>query len=141
MAADQAEKLRTLKPASIDWAQIAEELEETAASIRHALVSDLVVVLHHLLKLQYESSSDEWRGRSRTWKLHAAVHRNRVIDILEESKSLPNRFDEFVRKAYPRARRQAAIETGHKESRYRDTCPWSAAQILDAKFFPEPFKS
>ncbi len=112
-----------------------------AASTRHALVSDLVVVLHHLLKLQYETSPNEWRGRSRGWKLHAAEHRDRVIDFLEESKSLRNRLDEFVRKAYPRARRQAALETGHKESRYPDSCPWSNAQILEPKFFSEPFKS
>ena len=112
-----------------------------AASTRHALVSDLVVVLHHLLKLQYETSANEWRGRSRGWKLHATEHRGRVNDFFEESRSLLNRFDEFVRKAYPRARQQAAIETGHKESRYPDTCPWSNAQILDPKFFPETFKS
>ncbi len=138
---DQANELRTRTPASIDWAGIAEELEEIAASTRHALVSDLVVVLRHLLKLQYETSANEWRGRSRGWKLHAAEHRDRVIDFLDESKSLLNRFDEFVRKAYPRARQQTALETGHKESRYPETCPWSVEQILDPKFFPETFKS
>ncbi len=137
----QARELRAHRPASVDWAGIAEELEEMAASTRHALVSDLVVVLHHLLKLQYETGPNEWRGRSRGWKLHAAEHRDRVIDFLEESKSLRNRLDEFVRKAYPRARRQAALETGHKESRYPEICPWSDEQILNLKFFPETFKS
>ena len=140
-ALHQANELRVHKPPFIDWEQVAEELEEMAARIRLALLSDLEVVLLHLLKLQYETSSNEWRGRSRNWKLHAAEHRDRVLDILEDSKNLRNSMDDFVRKAYPRARRRAALETGHKESRYPDSCPWSAAQILDTSFFPEPFKS
>ena len=137
---DQARELRTRKPVGINWQSVAEELEEVAARIRHALLGDLEVLLQHLLKLQYEPSSNEWRGRSRNWKLHAAEHRDRVIDILEDSKNLRNSIGEFVRKAYPRARRRAALETGHKESRYPDACPWSEAQILDVKFFPESFK-
>ncbi len=137
----QANELRIRKPVGIDWKHVAEELEEMAARIRHALLSDLEIVLLHLLKLQYETSSNEWRGRSRNWKLHAAEHRDRVLDILEDSKNLRNSMDDFVGKAYPRARRRAALETGHKESRYPDSCPWSAAQILDTSFFPEPFKS
>jgi hypothetical protein len=96
---DQAEQLRIHQPVALDWELIAEELAEMAASTRHALVSDLVVVLHHLSKLQYETSANEWRGRSRGWKLHTAEHRGRVIDILEESKSLLNRFDELDRKS------------------------------------------
>jgi|SRR5580698_7785434 hypothetical protein len=138
---NQATELRTRKPGGIDWQHVAEELEEVAARIRHALLSDLEIVLIHLLKLQFETSANEWRGRSRNWKLHAAEHRDRVTDILESEHTLRNKFDEFVDKAYPRARRRAALETGHKESRYPDECPRSVAQILDNEFFPEPFKS
>jgi hypothetical protein len=112
-----------------------------AARIRHALLSDLEIVLIHLLKLQFETSPNEWRGRSRNWKLHAAEHRDRVSDILENEHTLRNKFDEFVDKAYPRARRRAALEIGHKESRHPNDCPWSVPQILDNEFFPEPFKS
>jgi hypothetical protein len=137
---DQARELRTRQPVGINWQAVAEELEEVTARIRHALLGDLEALLQHLLKLQYEPSSSEWRGRSRSWKLHAAEHRDGVIDILEDSKNLCNSMHEFVRKAYPRARRRAALETGHKESRYPDACPWSRAQILDVKFFPESFK-
>jgi hypothetical protein len=137
----QATELRTRKPAGIDWQHVAEELEEVAARIRHALLSDLEIALIHLLKLQFETSANEWRGRSRNWKLHAAEHRDRITDILENEQTLRNKFDEFVDKAYPRSRRRAALEMGHKESRYPDTCPWSIPQILDNEFFPEPFKS
>jgi len=138
---DQATELRTRKPVGIDWEQVAEELEEVAARIRHALLSDLEIVLLHLLKLQYETSTNEWRGRSRHWKLDAAEHRDRVIDILENEHALRNKLDEFVVKGYPRARRRAALETGHEESHYPDACPWSDAQILDTELFPDPFKS
>jgi hypothetical protein len=140
-ALHQANELRIRKPVGIDWKQVAEELEEMAARIRLALLSDLEVILLHLLKLEYETSANEWRGRSRNWKLHAAEHRDRVIDILENEHALRNKLDEFVDKAYPRARRRAALETGRKESRYPDSCPWSAVQILDVSFFPDPFKS
>jgi len=138
---DQATELRTRKPDGIDWQQVAEELEEVAARIRHALLSDLEIVLLHLLKLQFETSANEWRGRSRNWKLHAAEHRNRVIDILENERALRKKLDEFVGKAYPRARQHVTIETGHSKCHYPDECPWSVAQILDTEFFPDPFKS
>jgi|SRR5271163_1653554 len=47
---NQATELRTRKPGGIDWQHVAEELEEVAARIRHALLSDLEIVLIHLLK-------------------------------------------------------------------------------------------
>ena len=53
----QANELRTLKPIGIGWEHVAQELEEMAARIRHALVSDLEVVLLHLLKLQFETTA------------------------------------------------------------------------------------
>jgi Domain of unknown function DUF29 len=137
---NQATELRTRKPAGIDWQHVAEELEEVAARIRLALLSDLEIVIIHLLKLQFETSANEWRGGSRNWKLHAAEHRDRVTDILENEHTLRNKFDEFVDKAYPRARRRAALETGRSKSHDTDECPWSVAQILDNEFFPEPFK-
>lgn len=137
----QAQQLRTCKPSGIDWKHVAEELEEVAARIRHALLSDLEIVLQQLLKLQYETSSNEWQRRSRSWKLHAAEHRNRVVDILENERTLELKLDEFVAKAYPRARQSASLETGHKKDRYPEGCPWSLEQILDTDFFPEPFKS
>jgi hypothetical protein len=138
---DQANQLRVRKPKFIDWEQVAEELEEMSVRLRHALSSDLEIVLQHLLKLQYEPSPNEWRGRSRGWKLHATEHRNRVNDILEDSKTLRNNFADFLAKAYPRARQEAAIETGCLETHYPSECPWSTAQILDTTYFPEPFSS
>ena len=40
-------------------------------------------------------------------------------------------------RAYPRARRQAARETGLPLAIFPQVCPWTTAQVLDTDFWPE----
>jgi hypothetical protein len=39
--------------------------------------------------------------------------------------------------AYPRARRDAAKETGLPLATFPETCPWALAQVLEADVWPE----
>jgi hypothetical protein len=127
---EQTALVRARQYQRIDWEHVAEELEDMGAGVRHALRSDLEIVLQHLLKLQYEPSPNEWRGRARGWKLHAAEHRNRLIDILDDSPSLRNSIPEVIAKAYSRAVEQASIDIGRPEADFPGDCPWSLQEIL-----------
>jgi len=134
---DQGAALRERRVASLDWDNLAEELEEKARRDRDAVVSDLEVVLSHLLKLAYERRSSERKRRERQWKLDVTEHRNRIQDLLEGSGSLESRFEDLKTKAYSRARKLAGIAIGaHQEPLGPLNCPWTKEQILDDSFFP-----
>lgn len=134
---EQAALIRAREYQRIDWDNLAEELEDMSAGLRRALKSDLEIVLQHLLKLQYEPSPNEWRGRSRGWKLSVAEHRSRILDILDESANLRNLVPELIVKAYPRAVEQASIDIGRPEADFPTDSPWSAQEIMEMEF-PDP---
>jgi hypothetical protein len=68
----------------LDWENLAEEIDGLGRSLKHELRSRLIVVLEHLLKLEYSQAIDPRRGWTGT------VRRQRLIieDLLKESPSL-----------------------------------------------------
>lgn len=134
---DQAAVLKEHRAASLDWENLAEELEGMARRDRDALVSDLAVLLTHLLKLAYEHSPLERKRCERQWKLDVAEHRNRAQDVLEASGSLESQFEDSKFKAYRRARKLAGIAIApNQEPLGPLSCPWSKELILNDDFFP-----
>jgi hypothetical protein len=71
---EQASALRQRDADSVDWDNLAEELEDLAARRREALRSDLTIILVHMLKLAYESRPTEKQRRERQWKLDLLEH-------------------------------------------------------------------
>jgi hypothetical protein len=133
----QAQLLHDRETNLVDWDAIAEELEEMGRRERDALVSNLEIVLSHMLKLAYEVRSTERTRNERQWKLDITEHRNRIQDILERSGSLSVRMDQFVAKAYGRARKMAGIAIAKSQQPIGPLqCPWPQPQILDDDFFP-----
>jgi hypothetical protein len=136
---DQASALRERRTFSLDWDNLAEELEDMYAQLEKDLESDLRIVLEHLLKLQFEPSENEWKGRSRNWKVHTIERRARIDTILEKSPKLRQRAAAFVMTQYPVAIRKVATQTSRRRATFPPLCPWSVDQILDPDFFPNPF--
>lgn len=60
------EKLRRQDFASVDWPHLVEEIEDMGRSERRRLESNLIVILLHLLKWQYqpEQRSGRWEARA-----------------------------------------------------------------------------
>jgi hypothetical protein len=50
---------------------------------------------------------------------------------------LRTRQETAYARAYPRARRQAARETGLPLALFPQACPWAPEQVLDADFWPD----
>jgi Domain of unknown function DUF29 len=91
----------------------------------------------HLLKLQYEPSENERRRNERQWKIHTAEHRNRLNDLLDDSRALRNMFEDLKRKAYPRACKRARLALGECfRGEFPAEPPWTDLQLLDDEFFP-----
>jgi signal transduction histidine kinase len=88
----------------LDWENLAEEIDSLGRSLRHELRSRLMVILEHLLKLEYSPAVDPRRG----WV--EAINRERLIveDLLQESPSLRTGLDEIIEQAKSRAARLAS---------------------------------
>jgi hypothetical protein len=128
-ANEQAALLRAGKLSAADIANIAEEIESMGRTEKRELISRLTVLLLHLLKWR---SQPTHRGAS--WRLSVANAR----DDLTDNPSLRVQLADATASAYRRAHRQAAAETGHPESTFPDSCPWTFEQMMDAEFWPEP---
>lgn len=130
-AITNAELLRQGRFSEIDIQHVAEELESMGKSERRELISRLEVLLVHLLKWKFQPGL---RGAS--WEITILKQRDSLEDLLEESPSLRHGLDKTIAKAYDRARRYAAKETGLPLATFPDPCPFAAEQVLDLEFWP-----
>jgi hypothetical protein len=100
------EKLRVRDYSSVDWENLIEEIEDMGRSERKSLKSNLIVVLTHLLKWQYQPEF-----RSGSWKGSIVEHRRRIRDALKDSPSLKPYLQEVFAECYLDAVEQASAET------------------------------
>ena len=106
-ALHQAALVRARRWDLLDITNIAEELETLGRAEFNALVSQLRVVLLHLLKWDFQPER-----RSRSWAGSIAEHRSRIEDQLADNPSLLPRRNEALARAYRLARLAAVTETG-----------------------------
>jgi hypothetical protein len=100
----------------------------------HALTSHLETLLRHLLKSAYQPQGQSW-GHSWVDSIRAA--RTDAQALLARYPHLRTRQETAYARAYPRAHRQAARETGLPLAIFPQVCPWTAAQVLGTDFWPE----
>lgn len=109
----------------IDQGALAEELEDMGRSERRAARSHLVVLLVHLLKWHYQTDQ-----RSQSWRASISNARVAIGFLLEDSPSLDSDMPKYLPKAYEKARRAAADETGLPQSTFPKRCPWRLDLIM-----------
>jgi hypothetical protein len=129
---DQAARLVDLRPKGIDWQNLAEEIESLGRSEKRAIRSDLIVVVTHLLKWQFQP-----RERKAGWRSSIAEHRKRIDEALRASPSLKRYPGTILQEIYPYALSIAAEETNLPETAFPEAYPFTIAQILDPDFYPE----
>ncbi len=129
---EQAALLREGKIAEADLDLIAEEIESMGKTEKRELVSQLTVLLIHLLKWRFQP-----KGRGKSWRLSIANARDEIADLIADNPSLKPMLDDVTAQAYRYARRKAAIETSLDEERFPGQCPWSFAETMDEAFLPE----
>lgn len=126
------EKLQVRDYSSIDWENLIEEIEDMGRSERRSLEINLIVVLTHLLKWQFQLEF-----RSGSWKGSIAEHRRRIRKALKESPSLKPYLEEVFAECYLDAVEQASAETELPAERFPRECPYTSAEVLDSNFLPE----
>ena len=130
-----ATQVRLLKEGDLDrldLANLIDEVEDLAISRKHAVRSNLVVVLKHLLKYQFQP-----RRRSRSWLSSIAEHRRRLRDEFADSPSLRHHARERFEQCYQDSRHQALLETGLEPDAVPDMPPYTLEQALHPEFLPD----
>jgi len=127
----QAGLLRARSSSGLDWDNLAEEIETLGRSERSEIRSRLIVVLHHLLKWQYQPSR-----RKAGWLATILEARDGLKRRLDESPSLRRYPASVLDDHYEIARLRAADETGLPLDTFPERCPYAVSQILDKAFLP-----
>ena len=108
----------------IDPQHLSEYLADMARRDKREVLSRLTVLLAHLLKWDYQINQ-----RNNSWQATILTQRQELRDLLE-SGTLLNYAREVRDKAYERAVKQAALESGAQEAVFPAACPWSLEEIV-----------
>ena len=120
----------------LDLENLAEEIADLGKSSRRELRNRLLVILEHLLKLEYSPAVDPRAG----WRETIGRERSNIEDLLDESPSLKGELAGMIGTAATRAARVAAHSlAAHREAASAIPPPrYSMDQILGDWFPPEP---
>ena len=108
----------------LDYKHLGEYLLDMAKRDRREVLHRLTTLLTHLLKWEHQP-----RKRSRSWELTIRRERRELQDVLD-SRTLENYALKILRKAYTRAAKDAATETGLAEERFPQECPYTLEELL-----------
>jgi hypothetical protein len=128
---EQARLLKEGRVQQLDLVNLIDEIEDLGIHEKKSVQSNLVVVLKHLLKYQFQP-----RRRSRSWLSSIAEHRRRLRNDLATSPSLRGYAREQFEECYQDGRRQALIETGLAPDALPSTPAYTLEQTLDPDFLP-----
>jgi hypothetical protein len=125
----------------IDWEHLLLELEDMGKSEKRSFLSNLTILIAHLLKLTVQFDAPEMMKGS--WYSSVTEHRFRVKKDLEENPSFQNYLNEVIAKAYIDARKLAIKESNNAklgvrkpdEAEYPLDCVFSLEQLLDEDFY------
>jgi hypothetical protein len=123
-AEQMADLLASSRFSELDIENLVEEVRDLSKRERDRLLSSLRLILHHLLKWDYQPQK-----RSRSWHNTIGRERNNVSLYLEDSPSLSQYLNQdFLNKMYRVARSDAMRETGLE---FPSTCPYGIEDVLN----------
>jgi hypothetical protein len=128
---EQTDLLKQRKHTAFDYDNLIEEISSMGNELEHALTSSYRLVMLHLLKWQFQP---QFRGAS--WEITISRERDNIESREEDKPSLKAKASDFVAKAYVRARRSAAKETGLPLSTFPEICPYTLDQLRDFDWMP-----
>ncbi len=135
----QASKLRQAADARVnldlDFANLAEEVEDLGKSERDAVQSALMRVVEHLLKLEHSPAGEPRRG----WRASVTEHRTRAARKLKQNPSFKGQLADLFAEAWEDGRTLAVeglAEDGIPPEDIPQECPYSFDQIRDQGWYP-----
>lgn len=129
---EQARLLREGKLNELDFAHLAEEMEDMGKSELRSFASYLNVIAAYLLKWEYQP---ERRGSS--WEKTIKAQRKNARDELADNPGMKGKLDYVQRLVSREAIAEAASDLKEHADRLPDECSYTIAQILDDDFWPD----
>ncbi len=102
------------------------EIDDVGEEQYHRLESALRVLMHHLLKWDYQPAA-----RSRSWAITIRERRRRADRQLRKNPGLKARLNEALGEAYEDARDEAAKETGLPTRTFPVGIPFTFTDVME----------
>jgi hypothetical protein len=132
----QVHALRDKRVEELDWANLAEEVEDLGRSQKHSVESQIARIIEHFLKLAYSPTQTINRSR-RGWELSIREARHQIRKLFGESPSLRRKTSDLYDDAYETGRTSALTGLNLPDSALPETSPWTLEQVLDDGFLPD----
>jgi hypothetical protein len=116
----------------LDLPNLIEEIEDMGKNERRSLMSNLKILLMHLLKYKYQQQK-----RSNSWRYTITEHRQRIEATFEDSPSLNKYLLENFDRCYENARKLAADETGLPVNSFPSQSPFTPEETLNPDYLPK----
>lgn len=110
----------------LDIENLLEEIEGMSRREKDAVESNLIRVLQHLLKWNYQPQK-----RSPSWAYTIIEHSRRLNKAFKNSPSLKRHFDDVFEESYAAACQAASVETQLPLVTFPQSCPFSKSDVLD----------
>ena len=118
--------LKEKKLDQLDIENLLEEVEGMSRSEKDAIENNLIRVLQHLLKWNYQSQK-----RSPSWAYTIIEHSRRLNKAFKSSPSLKRQFEVVFDECYDAACKAASVETQLPLATFPKSCPFSKSEVLD----------
>jgi hypothetical protein len=128
----QADLLQQRRFDELDLKNLIEEVLDLGSRHRDALESNLIILLTHLLKWQYQPEM-----RSSSWRGSIVEHRRRINKALAKYPSLQSYLTTIFDECFQDALEQAIAETDLSPSQFPKQSLYSQQDILNTGFFPD----
>jgi Domain of unknown function DUF29 len=132
---EQARALREHRIEELDWANVAEEIEDLGKREKRALRSQLIRLLGHLIKFAY-AREVMWVNNNRGWELSIRGARREALMYLDENPGLRPHVPQIFQSAYGSARLEVMKTLHLSDSAIPEAPPWTLEEITDDAFLP-----
>ncbi|WP_017655090.1 DUF29 domain-containing protein [Fortiea contorta] len=125
------EKLQSQDYTNVDWENLIAEIADMGRSERRSLKSNLIIIIVHLLKWQFQPDN-----RSGSWEASIIEHRRRVQEALHDSPSLQPYLENIFAECYAQAVKQAKAETSLPIESFPVESPYVLSAVINDEFLP-----
>lgn len=124
-------QLRAGQFSEVDLDALIEEIESLGRSERHALKSQWIRVIMHLLKLDAQPTATDYHN---SWVSSVLEGLEEISDFLQASPSLRGYLRSRESEWYPKAVAKASIETRIPQTQFPAICPYDVLELIEGNY-------